>query len=98
MKQAEFLPTPRCPMDASTDRTHVFRFREIHLDAPWRPRMFGSGVAYHLAERGVEGRVSLVADDGTEVTCTCTSGQILVFGDIVHLPRRPEHDPGPRKP
>ncbi|MEQ9570029.1 MAG: hypothetical protein RLN75_07535 [Longimicrobiales bacterium] len=83
-------------MDLPSDQTHIFRFREIHFDSTWRPRMFGSGVAYRLAERGVEGAVSLVADDGTEVSRSYASGQVLVFGDIVHLPRKPEYESGKR--
>lgn len=84
-------------MDLSADETHVFRFRDIHFDRVWRPRMFGSGVAYRLVERGVEGRVSLVADDGTKVSRSFTSGQVLVFGDIVHLPHTPEFEPAARE-
>lgn len=83
-------------MDLSPDETHVFRFREIHFGPAWRPRMFGSGVAYRLAERGVEGNVSLVADDGTEVSRSFMSGQVLVFGDVVHLPRAPDFEPAKR--
>jgi hypothetical protein len=26
-------------MDASTDASHVFRFREIHFDRHWRPHV-----------------------------------------------------------
>lgn len=75
-------------MDAPSDATHVFRFREIHLDRQWRPRMFGSGVAYSPDRPGVEAEVRVVAEDGTEIVRRFSGGQVLVFDDIVHLPRR----------
>ena len=81
-------------MDAPSDATHIFRFLEIHLDRHWRPRMFGSGVAYSPSRPGVDAEVTVVSEDGTVIQRRFSGGQVLVFDDIVHLPRA-ESDHGP---
>jgi hypothetical protein len=73
-------------MDAPTNASHVFRFREIHFDRHWQPREYGSGVAYRLAEAGVGAAVTVVAADDTRIRRTYQAGEVLVFDDVVHLP------------
>lgn len=73
-------------MDVASDATHVVRFKELRFSAGWTARMFGSGVAYRISERGVESEVRVVTDDGREFRRSYPSGQVLVFQDIVHLP------------
>ena len=75
-------------MDVTTDASHVFRFREIHFDRHWRAREFGSGVAYHLALPGAGAAVTVVAADDSRIRRTYHAGEVLVFGDMVHLPRQ----------
>jgi hypothetical protein len=75
-------------MDAPTDASHVFRFREIHFDRHWQPGEFGNGVAYRLVQEGVGAAVTVVAADDTRIRRTYLAGEVLVFGDMVHLPRQ----------